>query len=330
MNRLTSCLKIVAAVAVYAVIEWASRALSSDHVQLAIAPAIIAAGIGAAPAVIGAFRGNRRLRGETPEQKAARAKLSGFAQTGTYGDFTAGAEVPLGYGDFNVTAPEKAGMSTLQQILNGGIPDQYRMGDAALQDLLQNDPAKIAAQFDPFKAQTERQIAESDRTLKRSAGFAGSLYSTDTIRRLGDLQARGNETLTSQLANLTNSALDRKLSAIPLAYQSAESQQASGLQRVDASQRYGDLTRRLNDASIKARDAELLRRRQELQLPIQAAGAVMGSSYTPDVQTSPYQDLLGMVGQVGGNYLGNELYLDQYKKRFPGGTGGPGTMARPN
>lgn len=81
------------------------------------------------------------------------------------------------------------------------------------------------------------------------------------------------------------------------------------MNQIQAAHQYGSLTRQLNDASIKARDAELLRRRQELQLPIQAAQtvAVQQANYgVPSIETSPYGDLLGLVGQIGGQYLSNK------------------------
>lgn len=243
---------------------------------------------------------------ETLEQKNARQALLGFAQTGKYGNFTAGEAQNLGYGDYNMTGIEGQGQSALQGLLNGGIPSQYAMGDEALKGFLQADPNAIKAQFDPFAAQVQRQIRDSETNLKRGAGFAGNLYSTDTIKKLGDVQARGNETLTSELARLTDSAANRRMQAIPLAYQSAESQQNSKMQQISASQQYGALTRQLNDASIKARDAEILRRREELKMPIGALQTVAGGNSTfgvPSVQApSPYQDLLGMVGQIGGMY----------------------------
>lgn len=275
---------------------------------------------------------------ETKEQASARRALLDYAQTGKWGDFQAGAEVPLGYGDYGMTGLESQGQTALQQLLNGSIPEQYAMGDAALKDALQMDPAKIQAQFDPFRAQVDRQISESNRALKRGAGFAGNLYSTNTIRGLGDIQARGNETMASELARLTDQALARRQAAIPLAYQSAESKQNAKLQQISASQTYGDLTRRLNDAQIKARDAEILRRRQELQLPIEAAKTVAGGGSTfgvpsiPSPDTSPYADLLGMVAQVGGQYYGNKAFsgLTPYSPTPRGGTGAqPGEVTLP-
>lgn len=247
---------------------------------------------------------------ETPEQRAARRKLMGFADTGTFGNFTAGAEIPLGYGDYGMTGIEGQGQSALQDLLNMGLPSQYAAGDNALMDYLKTDPTDVAAQYNPFKTQVERQIKESNRALKRNAGYAGNLYSTDTVRGLGDIQARGNETLTSELARLTDSALNRRLQAIPLAYQSGTAQQDARLQQIGASQQYGDLTRRLNDAAIKARDAELLRRRQELQLPIDAARTVAGQNANfgiPSIETPKYAELLKLAGQIGGAYAGGGM-----------------------
>ena len=285
-------------------------------------PAIISAAGSIGSALIGNKKKQEQVPLETPEQRAARQKLMGFANTGTFGNFTAGAEVPLGYGDYGMTGIEGKGQSALQDLLNQGLPSQYAAGDAALADYLKTDPTDVSAQYNPFRDQVNRQIKESNRSLKRNAGFAGNLYSTDTIRNLGDIQARGNETLTSELARLTDSALQRRLQAIPLAYQSGEAQQAARLNQIQASQQYGGLTRQLNDAAIKARDAELLRRRQELQLPIQAAQTVAGQQAqfgVPSINTSPYGDLLGLVGQIGGQYLSNQQTNKMMERYYPSG-----------
>lgn len=250
---------------------------------------------------------------ETPEQAAARKKLMEFADTGKFGDFTAGANIGIQPGDFNATDIEKLGLSNLQALLQSGIPSQYKMADEAMADLMATDPAKIQAQFDPFKAQTERQIAESNAALKRGAGFAGNLYSTRTIQNLGDIQARGNETLTSKLAELTNQALDRRVSAAQVAIQSAQAQEEMNLNRISASQTYGSLIRNLNNQAVDARNAEILRRRNELMLPINAAGTVVGSNVqfgVPSIETpkqSTVMDLLNIAAKVGGQVVGNRM-----------------------
>ena len=263
----------------------------------------IGAGAGAVAGGLGLFDEEtaEQVPLETPEQRAARQMLMRFAETGQFGAFKAGEAQNLGYGDFNATSEEQTGLTGLRSLLASGIPDQYRLGDQAIRDLMDTSEAGIDRQFQPYNALTERAAAESRAAVKRGAGFAGNLYSTDTIKKLGDVEARTYESKAAELARLTEGALNRKASVIPLAMQSARDQENIQLGRLEASQAFGSLTRRLNDASVKARDTELLRRRQELQLPIQAATAVAG---TP----SQYQDLLAMVGQVGGQYAAGRAY----------------------
>lgn len=270
----------------------------------------------AAPTIAGMF-GKKKTIEEPKEIQAARNLLLDFARTGKFGGFTAGENVPLGYGDFSPTDIENTGLSSLQHLLQNGIPDQYRMGDDALKGFLDTDPTAVQAQFDPFKRQVEKDTQDQESAAKRSAAFAGNLYSTDTIQNLGDIRSNANDTLTSKLAELTDSALNRRLSAIPLAYQAGEGRQNLALQQIGASQTYGGLARNLNDQSIKARDAEILRRRQELQLPIGAAGTVLNGPSQIPISSSPYQDVLSTLGQVGGQYLGNELFMNQYQRFFP-------------
>src|SRR5690348_5515171 len=104
---------------------------------------------------VGGILGKKNKVEEPPEIKQARNLLLNFAQTGKYGDFQAGAEVPLGYGDYDPTAIEKQGLSSLQSLLTSGIPDQFRLGDEALRDLLATSPDQIDKQFQPFNVQTD-------------------------------------------------------------------------------------------------------------------------------------------------------------------------------
>ncbi len=246
---------------------------------------------------------------ETPEQRAARQKLAQFMNTGQFGSFKAGEDIGLGYGDFNTTGIEDQGTSELQKLLSSGIPEQYQMGDAALKDLLNPDPNFIQSQFDPFKAQVDRQIKDSNTALKRNAGFAGNLYSTNTVKGLGDIQARGNETLTAQLASLTNDALNRRLQAIPLAYQSGTAQENINQGRISSAFNYGGLERTLNDARIKSADAEKLRKRNELLMPLNTAQSLASTNAqfgVPEVTVqnpNPYMDLLQSVISGGSKIM---------------------------
>ena len=228
---------------------------------------------------------------ETPEQLAARKAMLEYARTGKFGGFTAGEDIGLGYGDWGVTGTETQGLS-------------------AIQDLLNTSDEALEKQSSGYRGLMQRRIRESGDAFKRGMGsMVGGLYSTSTVRGLGDIEARGNETISAELGNLANAALDRKLSAAGAAMQ------------------YGGLARNLNNASVAERNQELLRRRQELQLPIQALSGIAGSGSVPygvnSVQTSPYQNLLNMAGQIGGNYIGNELYMKQYRRYFSNQTPNP-------
>lgn len=283
-----------------------------------------------APAVIGGLLGGRgggstrQQPLETPEALEARRQLFSFTQSGKFGDFRAGEALPLKYGDFGITEPEQTGLSSLQGLLRSGIPDQFRMGDEALRDLLQTSPEAIDAQFSPFKAKAEREIRDSETAFKRGAGVFGNLYSTNSVQNLGDIRSRGNETLIGELARLTDSAMNRRLSAIPLAFQSGRDQEDIAMGRIGASQTFGGLTRQLNDASIKARDAEILRRREEAKLPLQVAQGLGGQPPqfgVPEVSNpSPFQGVLDIASRIGGQYLGNQLSINQYRRAFPGST----------
>lgn len=307
--------------------------LDSDFVGTWVAAGTTAATIGTQ-----LYLGSKRQKQKAMipnEVLQAMQRRNQFASTGSYGEFTAGEEVPLGYGDYSITPYEQQGLTSLGQLLSSGMPGQFSMGDEALRDMLETDPSKIEAQFTPFKARTERQIAESNDALKRSAAFGRNLYSTSTIKGLGDIQAKGNEAMASELANLTNEAANRRLQAIPLAYQAGKASEDITQGRLAAAFNYGSLPRTLNDASIKARDAELLRRRQEMLVPLDMEGANMGVSSQfgiPEINTSPYQSLLNMGGQLGGQYLQNEMFKRQFSDYLnpnvvstSGGTGGGGT-----
>ncbi len=249
---------------------------------------------------------------ETPEQRAAREALAQFMKTGTFNNFTAGADIGIKGPNTGITGNEQTGQNLLSTLLQNGVPSQYAMGDTALKGLLTADPNQIQAQFDPFKAQVQRQIAQSNKDLTRSAGFAGNLYSTNTVQGLGDIQARGNETLTSQLASLTNSALDRQLQAVPLAYQSGNQQQGILQSLLTASQQYGSLPRDLSNQGIDAANQEILRKRAESTLPLQTATNLSGTNAqfgVPTVTTpnaNPTLDLLTALIGAGGKIFGGK------------------------
>ena len=292
-------------------------------------PMIIASLIGGAASLGGGamsmFGGkNTAAQGplETPEQASARQKLMDFVKTGQFGNFTIGEDLGLGDGDFNMSGQEKTGLSNLQGLLDSGMPSQFGLGNKALEEIINGGTAGIDAQFDPFREKMKRLMGESADTYKRNAAFGKGLYSSATMKGLSNLEAQGNETMAEKLAGLTNESLNRKLSAASVAYQGGQAQEATALGRINASQQYGGLARQLNDANIKAHDAEILRRHEEMKMPLTAAANIIGQNPAYGVKevsvpsVSPFQNVLDMIAKISGDYFGNEMFMKQFKNNF--------------
>lgn len=290
------------------------RLLPDLGVSLAIAPVVAAALIGAGGSILGGVLGKKKKTSqgvlETPEQKAARQKLGSFGATGKIGGFTVGEDIGIGGGDFNASGIETKGLSRLQDLLDSGLPESFDLGKESLKDFLATSDSAIDDQFNAFKTTANRQIQDSVDATKRNQAFAGNLFSTDTFERLGDVQARGNETLIAQLAGLTDSERSRRLSATGLAFEAGSAEQNAELGQIQASQQFGDLMRQLNDQEIQRRDAEILRRRGETGLQLDALSSVAGTPSNfgiGSVSTSPYADLISMTSKLGGDAITNYL-----------------------
>lgn len=260
-----------------------------------------------AASTLGSVFGKKNTVEEPKEIGQARKLLLEYGSTGKMGDYQAGEDIGIGYGNYDMSGLEKQGQSALSGLLSSGIPDQFKLGDSALQDLLQTSPDAIEKQFQPFSTITDRTTQEALNAQKRSAAYAGGLYSSRTIKGLGDINAKANETKMSKMAELMDAYQNRKLSAIPLAYQSGTAQENILQNRIAASQQYGGLARQLNNASVAERNAEILRRREERGSAVSAMTSVLNGQYQTPVSQSPYAALLGTLGQIGGQYLYNSM-----------------------
>lgn len=244
---------------------------------------------------------------ETPEQRNARQLLMRYATTGQIGDnFTAGEDLGLAQGNYNMTGLEQSGQSALQSLIQSGQPAMYGAADRATNGLLNTTPEGLDAMFSPFSAIADRNNALAESSAKRSAAFGGGLYSSDTIRNLGDVNAKTAETKNAELARLTEGALNRKVSAIGLAQNSANGQESIARNRIADAYNYGDLERNLANAKVTEQNTEALRRRQEILGQLQGATAVSGSNVqwgVPSVEVqkeNPYLEFLKVAAQFAG------------------------------
>lgn len=255
---------------------------------------------------------------ETPEQRRARERLSGFSETGKYDfgggrGFTAGEAYSGSLGDFNMTPEELAAQGRLSSLLARGRPEIFGTGEKALTDLLTSDkydPYSATGEFAPFREAVLRETQAAQGRAKGAAAYSGNLYSKSTGKNLANIESEGNLQLQSKLAQLFSEYTGRKINAIPQALNYATTGQALDMAPIEAGYNYGGVSRNLKTADAQSRLAEFLRQRQELMLPIQTAGnlATTNANYgVPSITTltpSPWMDLLKLGAKAVAAYLG--------------------------
>lgn len=252
---------------------------------------------------------------ETPEQAAARQGLLGFAQGGTYGNYTAGTPYSGSLGDFGLSSLEQAGLSKVTANQNAGQGKLFDLGSSTLQDLLGTDkynPLNNSGVVNGLTGAIDYNTKQAETAAKRSAGYAGNLYSTDAVRSLGNVQAQGANAKAATLAGLYQNYIGEKLGAVPQAFAAQAQGNAADEQKLQDMFAYGQIPRSLNNAKDQADYAEFQRQRQEKQGQISALGAVAGSNSNfgvPSVSlpaNNPWLDVANLLAQFGGKYAGQQ------------------------
>jgi hypothetical protein len=232
---------------------------------------------------------------ETPEQRAARGKL---LEMGT-GDLSYKGTM----GSFDMTPVERVGQNKLLEVVSGLRPEAFGLGSDALKGLMGGDafdPYNDKGSYAGFKDSVLREGQEASDRFKRSANMAGNLYSTNTIKRLGDVEGDTQRALTGKLGELYDAYTQRRLDGIPLAFQAGQAIEALDMGRVGAAMNYGGLPRALEDESFKRNYAEFIRAQDASR---SALGAVAGQ---PQVAMSgesgegPWGRVLDAVAYGGG------------------------------
>lgn len=242
---------------------------------------------------------------ETPEQRMARQMLLKYATSGQIGGITAGQDAGITPGDYSMTGTEQTGLGQLNDYITSALPEGYGMANESIRGLLDTSTSGLDAMFSPFKAIAEREQREAESSAKRSAASFGNLYSTDTVRRLGDVSAKTNESKLATLSGLTNDALNRRVSATGLAQTSGTLEENSKRNRISDAMQFGSLQRDLNNQKVQEANAEKLRRRQEIMGQLDSASAVSGAPVqfgVPEIKTprpNPYMDFLQLIVSGG-------------------------------
>lgn len=256
----------------------------------------------------------------TPEQIAAQQALLGYGLTGT--GLPGFSEYTGDLGDFNETDLEKSGISKLTGLVNGGRPGIFDAGQNTVNDFLTSDkynPLAAGGEYQPFKDELARNLQEETGNLKNSLAFSGGLYSTNTGKQVQNLNARAGNDLSSKLASLYSNYTNQKLNAASQAGQFAQEGQNLDLGLVDASQRYGGLSRDLTNAGDQSKLAAFYRSQQpRLQALQGVAGA--GANYGVPSLTVPSPDPLQ--GLVNTGLQAGLSFLTRGASTLPGINGG--------
>lgn len=240
----------------------------------------------------------------TPEQEAAQKGLLDFAKTGTYGGYTAGTPYTGSLGDFGLSSLEGAGLNVLDERLTQGGAGENFLNRLISTD--EFDPLKEGGAYDALQGRIDRSIREASDAAKRNAGFAGSLYSTDTIRKLGDVQAKGVETKAATLASLYDNYMGRKTAAAPT---------FSNIRRQNVSDAfaYGGVPRNLRTAEAQAKYGEFQRQQGEKATQVNALTSLAGMNTPYGVPTvsvpknNPWMNVMSLLSQFGGRAVGSYL-----------------------
>lgn len=250
---------------------------------------------------------------QTSEQSAARQLLLKLANSGQFGDITLGEDIGLPSSNFSLSDMERTGINAIRDRFESGNPTQLTQTLNALSSFLEDPTIDPAGQFAPFKSRVERELQDRSDAFKRNAAITGNLFSTDLQRNMADIQREGQNTLSSELARLTDQAINRRFEAAQSAPTIVGLINELEKGRINDMITAGGIERSLSNQATAEQRSELLRRRDEELQRINALNSILGSNTqfgVPSItipQTSPFQGVSDLTGQIIGNSLTNYL-----------------------
>lgn len=253
----------------------------------------------------------------TPEEEEAQKALLEFSKTGVNGNYKAGEAYTGSLGDFATSALEKAAQAKVAARLGtAGTGTNLAASDQVLNDLLTTDkynPLNQGGVYDAVSGSIDRATREATGAAKRGAAFAGNLYSTDTVQKLGDVQAKGVETKATTLANLYQNYVQQKLGGVGQAYSNAGAVDSMERGAISDAFSAGSLDRNLNTAKDQSAYLEFQRQRGEQQGQIGALTSVANKNTpygVPSVSVpkdNPWLTVMDLLAQFGGKAIGGKV-----------------------
>lgn len=253
----------------------------------------------------------------TPEQQQAMDSLLKLGTTGSNGNITLGTPYTGSLGDFSPTATQGTAGNQLQSLLNSATPAGYTTAENTLSGLANNkfDPNDPSNGYGAFKNQAAMDFNNANNVLNREASITGDRFSTAIGQNKANLAAQNNNTISSQLASLYNTAQDRSLNAATalgsLTSADQGNQRANIAAGLDPLQ--GGLQNTLNNAAAQASYQEFQRQRNEQLKSIDVLNTVYNKNVPYGVLSStattpsPFSGLLNAALGAAGTAIGGPV-----------------------
>lgn len=287
-----------------------------------LALAGIGAGLGIGGSLLGNFldKSGGFQNSDYYEKIKALQDLSAFSSTGKIGSFTAGERYGQPTGNYLISPTEELATKKLYSSIDAGTPQSIQFGDSALMKLFGRtgdyfDVSSLKPNLDAYKDLSEVQTKRGFDAIKRNAAFSGNLYSTDTIRKMGDYQTQSNADINARLADLTQGYMQLQAqskqnqfsalsSLLPQFYNSATTQENINNSRIGNAFNFGGLQRTLSDAKAKDAYSEWLRARQEPLIQLDTMKSLIGAEPSGYYEPSKWSGLLNALAGAGGASAG--------------------------
>jgi len=252
----------------------------------------------------------------TEEQKQILSMLGNYGKTGYLGDQNMEYQGTLG--NYSKSGMEGAAQNKLLGYVTGAQPQigsSFGVGQSALNKLIAGDyydPLNDGGAYKGYKESVMRELGESKARAKRDAAVGGNLYSTNTVNKIGDLEAQAVNNMTNKTADLYQNYVNQRVNAIPQAMsyglqegQFNQNNQRLGIDAAGAAMSAGALDRALADQKAKDAYNNFLQNRQSR---LGALGTALGTKATDNVistpSTSPWSSLFNTGLSMGTNIMG--------------------------
>lgn len=243
-----------------------------------------------------------------PGQREQVGSLAGAAQPGALERIgRAGEEYP-GPLVAALSEFEETGLGGLKDYLGKPLPTEGELYTSAVDEIMKT----FAGEYDPgqgdyykaYKTQVLRELEESKDRLAARTSAGDKFFGGGRIATEGEMEESAMGDLSMVLGQLFERERERKFSAVSQALGLAQYGEEAPLQRVAASQQYGDLPRLIEQAEMDADYQEWLRSLSDLGIALDVATGL--ATYSPTaVKTGGGLTDLGFLVSAGAGGVGS-------------------------